>query len=40
MKSSYMMALALAVGVVIGAFGTEASAQQKQKFLFKQPPGV
>ena len=40
MKSSYMMALALAVSVVINAFGTEASAQEKQKFLFKQPPGI
>jgi hypothetical protein len=40
MKSSYMLALALAAGVVISAFGTEASAQEKQKFLFKQPPGI
>jgi hypothetical protein len=40
MKSSYMLALVLAAGVVISAFGTEASAQQKQKFLFKAPPGV
>ena len=40
MKSSYMLALALAAGVVISVFGTEASAQEKQKFLFKQPPGI
>jgi hypothetical protein len=39
MKANYMLALALAV-VVISAFGTEASAQQKQKYLFKQPPGI
>lgn len=40
MRASYMLALALAAGVVISVFGTEASAQEKQKFLFKAPPGV
>jgi hypothetical protein len=40
MKSSYRLVLALAAGVVISVFGTEASAQEKQKFLFKGPPGV
>jgi hypothetical protein len=39
MKANYMPALALAV-VVISAGGTEASAQQNQKYLFKQPPGI
>jgi hypothetical protein len=39
MKANYRQALALAV-LVIWAFGTEASAQQKQKYFFKQPPGV
>jgi hypothetical protein len=40
MKARYMLALAPAVGVVIGAFGTEASAQEKQKYSFTQPPGI
>jgi hypothetical protein len=39
MKTSYMLTLALAV-VVISAFGTEASAQQKETFSFKSPPGI
>jgi hypothetical protein len=40
MKSSYTMALTLAVGGVIGAFGTEASAQEKHKFSYKTPSGI
>lgn len=44
MKRSYKLALALMVGVVIGAFGVssppDAWAQQKQKYSFKVPPGV
>lgn len=39
MKPQHMMGLAF-VTAAIGAFGTGASAQQRQKFLFNPPPGI
>lgn len=40
MKGSGKLALAVLAGVALGAFSTEASAQQKQKYSFKTPPGA
>jgi hypothetical protein len=39
MKRNYRLVLALAV-VLIGAFGTGALAQEKQKYSFKTSPGI
>lgn len=40
MKGKYEWTLAVAVGVALCASGTDAWAQQKQKYSFKTPPGI